>query len=518
MTTQMISVGVSNAEVAKRRQARRKNARTLSRQSQKNKASSLMGMKSWTPGGRYTLLREGEELQCEPHEALERNELQERHLFHFQSNDPNAQRCAVVEALSKYVSVFRVRGAGPDRYLMPTHEHLERVVPECDPEFEDEVDPVTGIPRVPDKRLKRLRDSRSKRRKLSGPKKTSRKKRRSKKMLGLTEADLRAVIPIDNFVSCPVSKSTVTTQEKNGKWNTATPDIGVLPSHQKMTALMKKLPEALELLGECKPRSREEVLELVRLEKERQEAAESEAAAENGNKKRRKPRKRKTTGGNNAADADARLHEVPGGGGATTATAAAAAAVGRAPRSYDNHLAYLSDDDEYEEERVYGVGNTPHIPSDDEAWEAMAYESPDVSSSEDGFESRKRRRDPLAQDDEGDSDFGDISLNRQYTGEPRPRAEQASKVRKAAANFSREIQQRRAGGGGTVPVNRVAQAPQPAVQSAADRFVDRALADPTVDGIPPDWVAIITNNPPTVAKQMLKLSSHYAMLESFAKM
>lgn len=154
---------VSNGEVARRRETRRRLVKAHQRSTRKRRSGDMLGRKfklrakRWTPGKRYTMIKSGLTMECHPSDLWKRGELTRGHLWFFKSNDPEALRCSTVDGLSKYESVFVVDDGVKKAYVVPIHKHLEQITKGYDVARADDI-LDDGTPYFPDKRLKRVRD------------------------------------------------------------------------------------------------------------------------------------------------------------------------------------------------------------------------------------------------------------------------------------------------------------------------------------------------------------------------
>jgi hypothetical protein len=501
------SEGVLNGVVAEKRALRRKKARDRKKRSKEASAQAKLGVKTWKPGERYTLLQGGSELDKPPHQAWENNELRPKHLFHFRSNDPSAKRCAMVEGLSKYESVLRVSDMEPGMYILPIHEHLEQITRGYDQGRAEEI-LESGVPYFPDKRLRRLRDElfhnggRQKRKKRTGAAAAvSRTKARVSDMRGLTEKHLRAVIPIDNYVSSVVSNSTRQTQDKNGTWNTSRVDLKVLPSLQKQSALVKDLPAAFREIGECHPRTREEIEARAKAQKVKEDAA---VAAESAKKKKRK------------------RPAAAGGRRRKGASVVADMKLGDAPKSLappaDMQDYYYASSSEDEAAKIPATQVSLRIPSGDEEWEAGDTAFLDQLEDYAEEEPLDLRQSGLAQDDVEQGEFARMALTHRADGR-KAGLTHGQQVKRATAHMTKTIA--RPPAVESSPKRKRGRKPQAKKKrlrkmselNKVDQFVERAIDNPDADTVPEEWREIVHSSPDEeTARERIQQTSHYQMV------
>ena len=485
----------SNGAVAEKRRRRNQMKKRLQRRAKEEKAQAERGVTLWQAGNAYTLIRPGVELDTSPHEAWAMGKLGEGNLFHFRSNDPNARRCAPVEALSKYVSVLRVKSHPPGQYIIPIHEHLEAMMPDVDPERLEEI-MENGVPYCPDKRLRRLRqDPPRKKSHQRGAKPMStaakpRRKRRtvargrtSREMLQMREIKpnhRHAPVPVDNKVACIVSGSTISTKTRNGVWDTNDVDLKTLPSLHRLGQLVKQTPDFFKLLGECVPLGDEEIIRRARAEEEAMQAENTAALLAGKSRGRRRKAVTADSLMSLGDDEAARMRDEE-----------------QVRRSWDISSRSSNEDDEDDDEkpkkRKLGEMDL-FVPSEDDAWEGLPSEE--------------------EEEEEEEVDEDDLAFGR---GEAFPESvaaqtTQSVKVKAAARRLDKEYKQR------ARKKAKPASAPAAPKMDQADEFLQKALKDPSTPGVPPEWVQIIEGNKDNqmVAVMLIQQTQMFQTLKAMA--
>jgi hypothetical protein len=486
---------MSVCDLAGRRAARRANVRSLKKRRKAAAAQAKIGAKTWRPGGKYTLIRAGVELESEPHELWKIDALKAEHLFHFCSNDPNARRCAMVEGLSKYESVFRVAGMEEGVYVVPIHEHLEQITAGYDLSRADEI-LESGVPYLPDKRLRRVRDEMQQRAAGSAPKKS--RKRKAAKSLKMSHVEmakrgLLAPVPIDDRIASAVSNSTRSTSRKNGTWDKNQVAVKVLPSFAKLKAMMETLPDAFRDLGPCEPRSAAEVLAEAKEKDEEEDAAKAEK------QRRRVARQRKKKEGSTAsAPATKRKRK----GAPSVVDGMDLGDIRQPEDALPRRPPRLAD-------MTGGVAEYGYYSSSEEEKEGGRSDPAHRSFTSD-----------LAQDDAQGAGFGLDALEQNAEGNM-PVVAHSKKVAAASRYLTKmgsepQKKKKKANPALAQPSSPPAQQQQ---LSKADQFIERCIMMPDAGNVPAQWKEIMgaldTSEDP---RPHLRNTPHYQMLRSFEAM